>query len=178
MARTHLPLISSHHLISINCRLLSQGQAQLWLLISCWRWCKEGWHRHCLPDMEKAPLIVLVITILMSMVMWQNWHHFHQTAFRMTHWLTCSHMISVTTSDTFTYFSLIWLITLHVPKPHESFWLRPMTRCLLIIPYDIITDVTMTHTDSYMLISPTSSWLIRTPTTSYVCSTQTFDIRI
>ncbi len=28
-----------------------------------------------------------------------------------------------------------------------------MTHCLLIVPYDIITDVTMTHADSCLLIT-------------------------
>ena len=90
MVRTHRPLISFHHSISTNCRLLSQGQAQsltlyifhanvLWycsfplylfgtsFLKLCWRWCQEGWHRHCSPDIVKVLVIVPVITILMPM---------------------------------------------------------------------------------------------------------------
>ncbi len=46
---------------------------------------------------------------------------------------------------------LIWLITLMCQNPHDSSWLRLMTHYLQIVPYNIITDVTMTHADSCLL---------------------------
>ncbi len=38
-------------------------------------------------------------------------------------------------------------------NPHDSYLLRLITHRLLIVPYDIITDVTMTHADSCLLIT-------------------------
>src|SRR6266702_3092931 len=58
---------------------------------------------------------------------------------------------------------------------------RLMTHYLLNVPYDIITDVTMTHADSCLLttyVIMTHSQDPRTRIASYVCSTQTSFIRI
>lgn len=32
------------------------------------RWCPEGWHYHCLPDIERVLLMALVITVLISIL--------------------------------------------------------------------------------------------------------------